>query len=205
MFCNQCGKEIENDSRFCRHCGAEQASEPTLLNDGQAIDPTPQKTDKAPDGEESKGGCITAICWMVVIVTVVALIFAVLANISSERGGSSSGSSGSPGSSGSIFSDTRAARSDDITVRITTIPGIFEPDTYYVEIQAQEKITGLKVDITFVNSSGRTIKTESINVGKAVPGNKYTYELDQSGVDADDIDTMKKFSWRVTAGTVEED
>ena len=33
MFCEYCGKEISNDSRFCPHCGASIGNNERVIND----------------------------------------------------------------------------------------------------------------------------------------------------------------------------
>lgn len=50
MFCNQCGKSIDDDSRFCRHCGAPQAQTPVEAIDSSEAVPQPDA------GKSSKVG-----------------------------------------------------------------------------------------------------------------------------------------------------
>ena len=54
----------------------------------------------------------------------------------------------------------------------------------------------------YKTSTGKVVKTQTLNVGKVVPGNKYSYKLDQTGVGWDDLDKTTGFSYRVAGGTV---
>ena len=69
-------------------------------------------------------------------------------------------------------------------------------------IQAQEKIEGLKLLVTFKDSKGQTLKSETINIGKIVPGNHYKFELSQTGVDPSDVDKTEKFSYEIVSGKI---
>ena len=94
------------------------------------------------------------------------------------------------------------ADNSDIMVEFVSIPRILESDDYYMLIQAQEKIENLKIEVKYLSSSGRVLKTETIDVGKVVPGNEYRIELSQSGMDFDDIDKTSGISYRVVGGTI---
>ena len=106
------------------------------------------------------------------------------------------------GSGGGLGTTSKATRSD-LVINFTLIPGmIFNYDTYHMTLQAQEEITNLSLEIDFRNSSGRVLKTDELYVGKVVPGNKYEYTLDQSGMRPEDLDTVSSFIVRVDSGTV---
>ena len=91
----------------------------------------------------------------------------------------------------------------DLLVDIHNIGG--DPyDEYYLVIQSQEKITNLSLTINYKAKSGNIVKTKTIHVGKVVPGNKYTYELDQSGIDWDYLYKTSSFSFTIASGTVEQ-
>ncbi|MDR1720159.1 MAG: zinc ribbon domain-containing protein [Dysgonamonadaceae bacterium] len=60
MFCENCGKEIPNDSRFCEYCGASLAAAPTVTTtpppspastppSAQPSSPPPPPSVKAPE------------------------------------------------------------------------------------------------------------------------------------------------------------
>jgi len=204
MFCKNCGKEIEDDSKFCRYCGAALAK-------SEEEAPTPEdeavKKESAEDETTDKSGCGIAAILIIAVVVVIIGISVALSGTDTKGTSGSSGSSSSSSTGGSFWTPgTRSAKNDDVHLEITTIPGFFISDDFYrLELQAQEKITGLVLEIDFKNESGRVLKTETLNVGKVVPGNRYSFELTQSGMSADDLNTAEKFSWRVKSGTVEED
>ena len=106
---------------------------------------------------------------------------------------------------GGFIDRSRKATSSDIIVKFTLIPSIFSHDTYHMSLQAQEEIENLSLEIDFCNSSGRILKTDDLYVGKVVPGNKYEFTLDPSGMRPEDLDTVKSFSVRVVGGTVKYD
>ena len=100
---------------------------------------------------------------------------------------------------------SRNATRSDIIVKFTLIPSIFGHDTYYMSLQAQEEIENLSLEIDFCGSSGSILKTDDLYVGKVVPGNKYEFTLNQSGMQLGDLDTVKHFIVRVVGGTIKYD
>lgn len=200
MYCKNCGQKIEDDSKFCNHCGVAQKSKTEAITDTETeIETTETKSNKI--------GCFTIFVVLFLLFAVCVVI--VIANKDPKSSNVSSSSSSADKQSSPIENiitpKTRDARNSDIVVDFTSIPKIFSADTYLLELQSQEEITGLVITIDFVNASGRTLKTETLNIGKVVPGNKYSYELNQSGMKPDDVDTVSGFSCRVTSGTVVED
>ncbi len=47
MFCTNCGKEIEDGSVFCTHCGTKQAEMESGINDVSKAEPTEEASDNA--------------------------------------------------------------------------------------------------------------------------------------------------------------
>ena len=98
---------------------------------------------------------------------------------------------------------TRSATTSDIIIDFHLNSGFFTSDTYYVNIQAQEKIYNLSLNIDFLTSQNVVMKSEILYVGKVVPGNNYRFELNQGGLDPDDLNKITRFKFRIETGTVE--
>ena len=188
MFCKNCGKEIEDDSKFCNFCGSKQQSATAISENNQATED--DKTNKR--------------MWSIFWGCLIFVLIIVLINACAANGAFSTKTNTSSSNSSSAKDTTRSAKTSDLVITFKKIDNYFEYDNFYMIIQAQEKITNLKLSIDYKTSSGKTVKTKIINVGKVVPGNEYKFELDQSGIDWDYLDKVSKFSYSIVSGTVEE-
>lgn len=54
MFCNQCGKEIDNNAKFCQFCGANLHPDKTDLTDTTQVDLNKYKKNMA----------VSYLCWL---------------------------------------------------------------------------------------------------------------------------------------------
>ena len=188
MFCKKCGKEIADDSKFCNFCGSEQQSATAIYENNPSTED--EKTNKTLWA--IFGGCLIFVFIIVLII------------VGATNGDSSTKTNPSYSDSSSTQDTTRSAKTSDLVITFKKIDNYFEYDDFYMIIQAQEKITNLKLSIDYKTSSGKIVKTQIINVGKVVPGNEYKFELDQSGIDWDYLDKVSKFSYSIVSGTVEE-
>ena len=193
MFCKNCGKEIADDSKFCNFCGSEQQSATAIYENNPSTED--EKTNKTLWA--IFGGCLIGGCLIFVFIIVLIIVGA-------TNGDSSTKTNPSYSNSSSTQDTTRIAKTSDLVVTFKKIDNYFAYDDFYMIIQAQEKITNLKLSIDYKTSSGKIVKTKIINVGKVVPGNEYKFELDQSGIDWDYLDKVSKFSYSIVSGTVEE-
>lgn len=173
MLCDKCGHKIPDNSSFCNYCGTKQK----------------------PKDNEDDDNVIKYLSLKIIIPT---LVVAVLIFIISAALIPSIDKIELP----ELNIGINNADNSDIMVEFVSIPRILESDDYYMLIQAQEKIENLKIEVKYLSSSGRVLKTETIDVGKVVPGNEYRIELSQSGMDFDDIDKTSKISYRVVGGTI---
>ena len=193
MFCKICGKEIADDSKFCNFCGSEQQSATAISENSPSTED--EKTNKTLWA--IFGGCLIGGCLIFVFIIVLIIVGATNGDSSTKTNPSYSNSSSTQGT-------TRSAKTSDLVITFKKIDNYFAYDDFYMIIQAQEKITNLKLSIDYTTSSGKIVKTKIINVGKVVPGNEYKFELDQSGIDWDYLDKVSKFSYSIVSGTVEE-
>lgn len=75
MYCGQCGKQIDDDSRFCRFCGATQT--PLAAEPSPVIEPTNEEPaspawsppPKKPDGSGKMIGIVAAIVLVLIAIT----------------------------------------------------------------------------------------------------------------------------------------
>ena len=90
MFCQKCGKEIEDGTRFCEHCGAAQdaaAAGNPGTNSNAGVNPTMQASpypaqamNAAAPAKKKKGkGCIIGIIAAAVVVLVVVVVVVIIA------------------------------------------------------------------------------------------------------------------------------
>lgn len=89
MFCQKCGKEIEDGTRFCEHCGAAQdaaAAGNPGTNSNAGVNPTMQASpypaqamNAATPAKKKKGkGCIIGIIAAAVVVLVVVVVVVII-------------------------------------------------------------------------------------------------------------------------------
>ena len=187
MYCNKCGKEIESDSSFCNYCGAKQEKE---------------KKDNSEERSEETTGCAKAIWGILAIFFVIAFII-IIVTIGNRNGNGCSEELTTQENQTQSSKERKATRSD-LVLKFERVKRIKAGDIYYVEIQAQEKIVDLELRFYYKNVDGKVLLTRDIYVGKVVPGNRYTFELNQSGMAFSDLDKTTKFGCEVISGTVEE-
>ena len=214
MFCKRCGKEIEIDSHFCKHCGAsllhnnestdaQERSDSSDRIDSQE-DYTTSKIDVSSihnDGIE-RNGCVAKFLIFFLLTIVISIILFVLFSSEMDNHSSSGGSSNNSSIGSILGTKKRKATNNDILITFIVDKRIFENDRYYIKVQAQEEIEDLVVRIAFYNSDGKQLKTQDVSMGKVVPGNHYEFELTQSGMNPNDLDTTTKSSHSVLSGTV---
>ena len=187
MYCKKCGKELSENSTYCNFCG-------TLLKTSNININQKEKS-------KSSNKSVTII---IILLTVFILIFFIKNNINSNNLSSSYSSSHSEiyNSSSTYKDNTRPAKLDDLLIEFTRISHLFEEDDYYMHLQAQEKIINLRLSVDYRAKDGRVLKTEIVNAGKVVPGNKYEFYLSLNGMNPSDLDKVSKFSYRILEGTV---
>lgn len=195
MYCNECGKEIADNSKFCNFCGAHQKAQ-----ENKTLEGNKEATQDEINQEEDKNGLVKffLVCGITVLIL---FLIAVVIGLANDNG---SGGKSSENEDYSYQSNKKAAKNSDIIISFKRESRILAADDYYMIIQAQEKITGLKLEIDYKTSGGTYIKTETVYVGKVVPGNQYRFELSQNGMDPSYVDETEKFNWRVVAGTIED-
>jgi len=188
MFCKKCGKEVDNDSLFCSFCGAELKNSNESKEDNAIITETDKKYVERP--KKDNGDKIFLIIFLSVVAFLI--IVALIAFSKDSNDGETSTSYNSQ--------KYNSVQLSDIIVSFERKTNYFESDDYFMYIQAQEKIEGLKLLVTFKDSKGQTLKSETINIGKIVPGNHYKFELSQTGVNPSDVDKTEKFSYEIVSG-----
>lgn len=190
MICKKCGKKINDEFAYCPLCGASQEEAAKAASDGENV-----------KSGESSFGCFVAFLAVAIAVIIIVAIVAAWDGGKTQGSGTSSG-----GGTAYIPSLTkRKAKNEDVILQFNVIPGIFEEDTHYVKLQTQEKITDLRLEISFLDADERVLLTQTVNAGKVVPGNEYSYRLSLTGMAFKDLDAIEKYSWRVSGGMVEEE
>ena len=66
MFCINCGKQIDDDSKFCPHCGAKEAEETPLVK--KVENTSEEKNQKSPDRKKSKVPLLVVVGIFVVVI-----------------------------------------------------------------------------------------------------------------------------------------
>lgn len=87
MICPNCGRQIDDDSRFCRFCGAEFIGEETVLE----ISPEDDLQDSSDNRSRAKS---PSNIRLVVVLTVIITVFAILIIVLMSTGAFSGGLSG---------------------------------------------------------------------------------------------------------------
>lgn len=72
MYCNQCGEQIADGSRFCQHCGAQQKTDPNVTSASGRANPIRLSEGVSPPGAvatpKNKAGQIIGIILAIVVV-----------------------------------------------------------------------------------------------------------------------------------------
>ena len=103
----------------------------------------------------------------------------------------------------SCYIPIREATREDIFCKITrewSSDG--KSCTYTYELQVNEKIKDLVLQINLETDDGEVLKTITLDVGRVVPGNQYTYQLDVSDMTLEAIKAANKVRTRVVDGYV---
>ena len=197
MICKKCGKEIGDEFKFCGFCGAD--IEKDVDKEALSEDLLTENVNVAENEEEEDRGFLIKLLGVCLLVLVVGIIIALCVSSFVENG-LDDNKKDTP----SYGESKRYAKASDLVISFKRNDKLFENDEYYMIIQAQEKITGLELEIDYKTSGGKYIKTETVYVGKVVPGNQYRFELSQNGMDPSYLNKTEKFSYRVISGTIEE-
>ena len=103
----------------------------------------------------------------------------------------------------SCYIPIREANENDI---YTVGDRVWESDekscTYTLKLQVNEKIKDLVLQINLTTDDGEVIKTITLDVGRVVPGNEYTYRLDVSDMTLEDHKAVTKYITRIVDGYV---
>ena len=172
MFCKNCGKEIENDSKFCPKCGAKQKDESNNVEESKYDNPTN----------------VLKICIWLAISALLIILFIGIAFFDTCENISCKGCD-------TVFS--REATIEDLEIDTSiNIDGI------YLQIHAQENIEDLEITVKIYSSDNNLLKTESIEIGYVSKGNVYTKKLSFSGLDFSEILRASYVKCSVTQGTI---
>lgn len=177
MYCNKCGKKLEDESLFCNYCGEKIVlveEENSLANE---------------DEWEEKKGFARFVVISFAILCAVVMIMLLIAN-------------SLPKDNDDTLSRPVSVSREDLYVTYRKIDNIFTHDEYYMSLQVQEKIENLKLKVSFLSSKGKVLKTETLYIGKVVPGNEYSYKLSLNGMDPSDLDSIQKFSYIIVDGKI---
>lgn len=73
---------------------------------------------------------------------------------------------------------------------------------YTFNLQVNEKIKDLVLQINFETDDGEVIKTFTLDVGRVVPGNQYSYRLDVSDISVEVLKESSNYRTRIVDGYV---
>lgn len=119
MFCNNCGKEIAENTKFCNHCGASQEAAPAPVQQVPVATPAPQT---APAKNNTL--LIAIIAAVAVIVIAVVVVFALSGNNDDTPVTGSS----VPANSSSVDSGSTPDSSNDAQSTVTDNKALSEID-----------------------------------------------------------------------------
>lgn len=182
MYCKKCGKELSNDSIFCNYCGTLQKTMNSEKKENN--NPTAKKYDS-----------IIILVMSIIIVVVLAIAVSNLNQDNNKKNNNNNTSS-------SVNDNSRPAKIDDLIIKFRKESKLFEEADYYMDLQSNEEIIELKMNVNYLSSADRILKTEVLNIGKVVPDNKYEFYLSLNGMNPSDLDKIDKFSYRILSGTV---
>lgn len=185
MYCKKCGKELSNDSIFCNYCGTLQKTMNSEKKENN--NPTAKKDDSI----------IILVMSIIIIVVVLAIVVSTLNQDNNKNKNNNNNNTSSL-----VNDNSRPAKIDDLIIKFRKESKLFEEADYYMDLQSNEEIIELKMNVNYLSSADRILKTEVLNIGKVVPGNKYEFYLSLNGMNPSDLDKIDKFSYRILSGTV---
>lgn len=210
MYCKNCGKEIEENSTFCKYCGTNlhEIKEPT-----KSIKNTSTKTIKDPlvekylkaeqtkrynetdEGKKevelkkseskSKTGCIIVSIISIILIVIISLVVAF--SIKSET---SSNDDSKPFSRSATNSDLRIDSSDDFSLDIKSL------------ITPNCDISALIIEFTFYDSKSVSIKTITKSIGNVSKNTQLTVTISLSEFTFTEVLKLRQVSASVVGGTV---
>lgn len=192
MFCKNCGKEIDSDSKFCNFCGAKQQSEIPSEEQESEIQ-LEQQTPKV-QSEQQDSKLVLYIIYFFIALFLVITMLALSKGCDDCTGGTTP--------TNSSQANSQKAKNSDVIVSYERFPGFLSEDEYIMTLQAQEKIKNLEIIVYYESANGTTLKTKTITANLVVPGNEYTYDLDLGGMKVSDLDKISAFSYNVIGGTI---
>ena len=188
MYCKNCGKEIEENSKFCMHCG-------TPLTESTTDEHTKDKTGDATltnitsENVEQKGNKAgkIAIALMIGISILIAVMFGCYKCINAANGNTSTTS---------IVS--RSATASDITVQQDTSLAF----SYNLIVTPKYDITNLEITFKFYGDNDALIATKIKQIGNVKKNERYNVSFSLSEFSIASLASISKFSWSVSGGKV---
>ena len=155
MYCRFCGKQIDDDSVFCVHCGKNltKTNKSDSKEQNHESNNLSQNTTTETDGDSSLWGL-----WLLLPIFIIVLLVVII------------GVASSSGDSGIISRDLKRSdytytTSQDLTsYRITVIP--------------KRDIDNCDIQLTLYNSKGEKLFSDTISKTNLKEGSSYTYTFD---------------------------
>lgn len=188
MYCKNCGKEIDNNSKFCMYCGTNITKQLPItdeqpITNEQSITNEKTKQDiikenAAPKEDENKKSKRTAITWIFCICLIGFLIFGITKCIDTIK--------------------TRSARNSDITITEDTAFSF----NYNLIVKPNKDITDLQITFKFYGDNNKLIATKTKTLGNVNKNNNYSISFSLSEFSISSLTQISKYSWTVSGGTV---
>lgn len=177
MFCNNCGKEIADGSKFCNYCGTKIA----LPNNDESAPKENNNQNQNYIPDDDKGGCLKGVLVFVGVIIGLVLLSIALVKIVNNFD-----------SSGNIV-DKLVER--DITKSdfdVSTSEGV---TSYTITITPKVKMNECHVEIKLLDSKGNVVHSDTITKTDLKEGSSYSYKFEYNLTTAL---SAKKISYSVT-------
>ena len=175
MFCKKCGKEIDDDSKFCSYCGAPVSA-----------DPVTTEADDADSSEPRIGK--KGIFWIIIICIIAfSLLVAGIYQLSEKNSGTDN--------SGIM---SRSAKSSDISVKTSEAFSL----SYDIIVTPNTNISGLVITIDFYGDDKKLVATKSRTMGNVEKNKSYTLSFSLSEFSLSSLTKISYYKYNVTGGTV---
>lgn len=174
MYCNNCGTQIPDGTKFCQNCGALVTS--AVTNDSKQIPANMQTNIKRKGKNSRKGkGCALAIILVIVLAVAAFIIFAVISPSDTEPSDDSSSSYISRETNASNISIADNEYFSAYFVKAESIYGLENSFNIYLNIENKSdveevfRLDDVYIDDTAANFSGSGVP-QTVLPGKKMNG-----------------------------------